>query len=465
GKKETVSCSFDMKDLASFDTENATMILENGDYIVRAGTSSANTTAAAVITLKKTVIVKQLRNKLNGKDVKDIRPERKESDEKYAAVKHFIMDEKAFQTETITYSDDYETDPAVEALTDEQAALLNIGAFKEKGGIRSIIGSAASAVAGAAGETASGTPLPFMVMADGPAGLRLARDYYEDAEGAHSMSGAIPESMLEMMPAPVRLLMKLLVKGPKKGTEIKHQYCTAIPIGTAIAQTFNVEAAKTFGDIVGQEMERFHVQLWLAPALNIHRSILCGRNFEYFSEDPLISGCFAAALTKGVQSHPGCGVTLKHYAANNQETNRYSSNSIVSERALREIYLKGFEICISEADPKAVMTSYNLINGLHASENRDLINDILRCEFGFNGIVMTDWIIANFMVSKDSKYQLAQPWSIAAAGGDLLMPGSADEYHNTLEAVKTGKISRRQLDINATRIYRMAKELTGHNPH
>ena len=169
-------------------------------------------------------------------------------------------------------------------------------------------------------------------------------------------------------------------------------------------------------------MERFGVHLWLASALNIHRDIRCGRNFEYFSEDPLISGKFASAITRGIQKHPGCSTTVKHFAANNQETNRYNSNSQVSERAMREIYLRGFEIAVKESQPHALMTSYNLLNGVHTSERRDLLEDILRAEFGFEGIVMTDWIVA-VMSGKGNKYPAPNAAKIAAAGNDLIMPG------------------------------------------
>lgn len=156
---------------------------------------------------------------------------------------------------------------------------------------------------------------------------------------------------------------------------------------------FGERLAEEFGKIVGEEMERFGVHLWLAPALNIHRSIRCGRNFEYFSEDPFVSGIFAGAVTRGVQSFPHTGTTIKHYAFNNQERNRTRNNSQVSECAAREIYLKGFGICVRYSQPKAVMTSYNLANGKHTSEHSGLIEDILHAEFGYKGIVMTDWVI------------------------------------------------------------------------
>lgn len=200
------------------------------------------------------------------------------------------------------------------------------------------------------------------------------------------------------------------------------------------------------------EMELFHVDLWLAPALNIHRSILCGRNFEYYSEDPLVSGMMAAAITCGVQSHKGCGTTIKHYVANNQEYNRTQNNSMMSERALREIYLKGFGICIEKSQPKAVMTSYNLLNGIHTSESRALIEDVLRCEYGFLGLVMTDWVINGYEAEKDCKYPVAHAENVIMAGGDFFMPGTKLDYNEVVKAYKDGKVTKKQLLINATRI-------------
>jgi beta-glucosidase len=206
-------------------------------------------------------------------------------------------------------------------------------------------------------------------------------------------------------------------------------------------------------------MERFGVHLWLAPALNLHRDIRCGRNFEYFSEDPLLSGKMAAALTRGVQRHPGCGVTIKHFAANNQERNRYGSNSQLSERALRELYLRGFGICVRESRPAAVMTSYNLLNGVHTSQRRDLLQNILRCEFGFDGLIMTDWIIPG-MATGAGKYAPPQAGKIAAAGNDLVMPGGKGDVKSMRKALKKRKLSRLQLRINATRVLRTARSLT-----
>ena len=207
-------------------------------------------------------------------------------------------------------------------------------------------------------------------------------------------------------------------------------------------------------------MKLFNVNLWLAPALNIHRSIQCGRNYEYYSEDPLLSGKVAAAITRGVQSHSGCGVTIKHYAANNQETNRYGSNSIVSERAMREIYLKGFAICIKESNPMSIMTSYNLLNGFHTSEHKGILQGFLREELDYNGVIMTDWIVnGSMMADKHDKHPRPTPYKIAAAGGDLVMPGCKGDVKSILKGLNNGELTRVQVQKNASRIYKMTKTL------
>jgi beta-glucosidase len=170
---------------------------------------------------------------------------------------------------------------------------------------------------------------------------------------------------------------------------------------------------------------------------------------------------FAAAITKGVQKHPGRGVTLKHFCANNQETNRYNSNSVLSERALREIYLRGFEIAVREAEPYAVMTSYNLLNGIHTSEHKGLLIDVLRRQFGYDGIVMTDWVTAGFLFSRASKYPVPDAADVAAASNDLFMPGSQKEKKEILKGLKEGRVSRKQLAANASRIARTARKMRG----
>ncbi len=463
GTSVKVSITFDMKDLVSYDTEHAHYVLEQGNYIIRVGNSSVDTIPVAVIALDSDIIVKKVRHTCGECGFKDWKPENvRVNSEEQLDVPFLHFDESAFKTVETVYDVEYDIDPLIEKLNDEQLTYMNIGAFDPKGGLLSIIGNASKNVAGAAGESTSvmnELGIPAMVMADGPAGLRLSQKYIVDGKGIHSLGEGMPASMMDLMPTPVKWLMSNGKKDKKiDASEIHYQYATAIPIGTAIAQSWNLDFAKACGDIVGTEMQMFGVHLWLAPALNIHRSIRCGRNFEYFSEDPVISGKFAAALTMGVQSHPGCGTTIKHYAANSQETNRYNSNSHVSERAMREIYLKGFGICVNEAQPCAVMTSYNLLNDVHTSERRDLIEDILRCEYGFEGIVMTDWVIFG-MSNRQSAYRGAIASETVMAGSDLFMPGSKADFKNVFKAIATGKVTRKQLKINATKVYRMAKKL------
>ena len=467
GKSDTVCIGFDIRDLASYDEKQAAFILEKGSYIVRVGNSSTHTMPIAVIELDEDAPVRKVRNVCGKPSFEDWKPQMDTDEEIPEYIPVLKLSSSSIETESVDYESNYPIDENVTKLSDRQLALANVGgAFKEKGGLLDIIGNASSTVAGAAGES---TPrlrdagLKPIVMSDGPAGLRLTPLYYRDGRGAHGLGGnGLSESLMEFLPSIAKWFMTRSGKKSKapKGAEIQSQWCTAIPIGTAIAQSWNTDFAKLCGDIVGTEMQMFRIQLWLAPALNIHRSILCGRNFEYFSEDPLISGKMAAALTNGVQSHPGCGTTIKHFATNNQETNRYGNSSNVSERALREIYLKGFGIAVRESQPKAVMTSYNLLNGKHTAESRDLIENVLRREFGFEGIVMTDWVVASgIMNSKTDIYPAVQPKLTAAAGSDLFMPGCKKDYENMLEGLSDGSLSREQLQINTTRIFRMAEEL------
>ena len=213
-------------------------------------------------------------------------------------------------------------------------------------------------------------------------------------------------------------------------------------------------------------MEQFGVDLWLAPAMNIHRDPLCGRNFEYYSEDPLISGKAAAAITNGVQKHPGKGTTIKHFAANNQENNRYFSNSHISERAIREIYIKGFEIAVKESQPLSIMTSYNLLNGIHTANSSDLIQSVSRDEWGFRGVVMTDWFTSQdvpFITGPaKTKYYISASTGCIKAGNDLQMPGGKKNVDDIIEAVKTGKeidgyrITLADLQFNAANVIRIA---------
>lgn len=461
GQEETVRITFAMRDIAPYDEETASYILEPGDYLLRVGSSSRNTAVCAAVRVDETITVLRAKNVLGKPDFSDCRLPAVKREELPENTEILPLDAAHYLTRYTDYSRSEEIDPAVAALSEDQLIKMNIGAFNPKAGVASIIGNAGFTVAGAAGQSCMvAEGIPSMVMADGPAGLRLSRRYAVDAKGGvHSLEASMPASLLDFMPKPMLWLMNLMTYRPKKTDKLGDQYATAIPIGTAVAQSFNLELAEEFGRIVGFEMERFGVHLWLAPALNIHRSIRCGRNFEYFSEDPLVSGLFAGAITKGVQSHPHTGTTIKHYAFNNQERNRTQNNSQVSERAAREIYLKGFGICVKMAQPNAVMTSYNLVNGKHTSEHAGLIEDILRAEYGYQGIVMTDWVIAGYENEKDCIHPVAEAANVCMAGGDLFMPGSQHDYDSIRSGLAAGTVTKKQLQINATRVARMARKL------
>ena len=199
-------------------------------------------------------------------------------------------------------------------------------------------------------------------------------------------------------------------------------------------------------------MEEYHVDLWLAPGMNIQRNPLCGRNFEYFSEDPLLTGVLAAAVTQGVQSRPGCGVTIKHFACNNQEDNRMGVDACISEKALREIYLRGFEIAVKESAPAAVMSSYNLLNGVHAANSRDLCTVLAREEWGFQGVIMSDW---NTTVPADGSI----PWKCAAAGNDIIMPGNIRDDENIRQAYMRGELTEETIRECAGRIIALVDKI------
>ena len=447
GDAQTLEMSFELKDFASYDTESESYILEKGIYVVLVGNNVIDAKQIKGFELEHDVTVKKVRNLFGKTDFEDYRNNN-------TLIIGDIPIEKIelnIETETVDYNLEQRIDERVTDLSDEELAYLNMGTFVESGGLLATVGNASISIPGAAGESThklESKGIKTIVVADGPAGLRIAKEYYEDEKGVHAIGLAIPESIFMVMPKMLRKFIDFRTR-PKKGVEIKKQYTTAIPIGTAIAQSFNMEFARICGDIVGSEMELFNVDVWLAPALNIHRNVLCGRNFEYYSEDPLVSGEVAAAITDGVQKHKR-GVTIKHFAANNQETNRYLNNSVVSERALREIYLKGFAICINKSKPYAIMSSYNLINGTHSSETRELITDYLRCETVFDGLVMTDWIIVEDTQNKQSRYCEPDPAKVARSGHSMFMPGDKDNYSRLLEGIKNGTVDRKQLQINAT---------------
>ncbi|MBR3036909.1 MAG: glycoside hydrolase family 3 C-terminal domain-containing protein [Lachnospiraceae bacterium] len=464
GETETLRLTFDLRDCASYDRVQEAFVLDGGRYTVRLGNSSDCTKAAGTVILDGSVVVRKLQNRFRDPGFTDWVPDARQRTEETGT---FTLQIPASSVPAFPAAEApvFAEDARIRDLLDEELARLTIGAHAEGKGMAQIIGSASFKVCGAAGECdpvlEKKLGLSTLVMADGPAGIRISDRYYVDKKGCQKGIGnKMIDDMMQFMPAIAQKGYKLMSRGPKQGTKIYEQYATAIPIGTAIAQSFDPAFAGKCGDIVGEEMEHFGIQLWLAPGMNIHRNPLCGRNFEYYSEDPFLTGKTAAAIVKGVQQHQNCGATIKHLFANNQELDRYFHNAHISERAIREIYLKGFEICVREADPKAIMTSYNLVNDVHTSEDSELIKGVVYSEWGYRGIVMTDWVVGHELMYPHHKHPLAKAVHVIKAGGTLFMPGSSNDLQEVMDALKNGELTRTQLAENVSRLIENAKGFT-----
>ena len=441
GESTTVVLEFDLVDMASYCEKCASYVLEAGTYYVRVGNSSRNTNVACSIVIDETVKTAIVKNRfrlnkeldlLSNKNAKPITYDGEEQEKKNAPV--FALGKDAVETikcgviedintplidkrnfdNVVTLNDVVKSDKTVEDVisqfTDEELSNILNGVIYEGSNANANVGSMSIKVRGAAGEMWSSEKygIPVNACADGPSGVRL------------SIFGSPVES----------------------DTQIAHDV-VAYPSGTCLANSWDLDAARKLGECVRDDLELSDIEGWLAPGINIQRNPLNGRNFEYYSEDPLVAGKIGAYVTIGVQYDENANLTgryttVKHFACNNIEYERGISDSQVSERALREIYLKGFKIAVTEGNPRAIMTAYNKINGVFASTNYDLLMGVLRGEWEYEGMVMTDWNTA------------AKPQEHVHAGNDLIMPGC--HRNAILEGLKDGTVKREDAQLCARRI-------------
>ena len=435
GASEELALAFDLARLASYREADASYVLEPGTYILRLGNSPRSTVPAGTLVLDQEIVVSRHTH---------ICPLQEPLEELHAPAHDFgplpeglprlTVRRESFETVTYSYGnlppcpDDKRVRRALGRLKPEEMAEIVVGAGMFGGRRRFDL-------PGSVGNTTSkfwDRGLANVALCDGPAGLRVQRRATVE-RGGRLKPVEMPRSAFEAAPK----LVKQLMTGDPEKREVRYQYTTAFPAAAALAQSWNTDLLCQVGRAVYREMKEYGCTFWLAPAVNIHRNPLCGRNFEYYSEDPRLTGAMAAAVTRGVQQEAGYYVTVKHFACNNQEDNRTFVSSVVGERALREIYLRGFEEAVRSGGAKGVMTSYNRLNGVYTPNSHDLCTKVLRQEWGFDGVVMTDW----------SSTRKGQAGAAAAlrAGNDLMMPGSGGDRRDILQALRSGMLTEEEL--------------------
>ncbi len=402
GETETVIMTFDIASMASYDdigdVEKSCYVLEAGEYKIFVGNSVRN---IAELDYKYQLSENRITEKLTEYCVPANLGKRLIATGEYVDVPEHKVTNKEFLCEYSCEKKIPENDEDIKKLCDVLSGEITLDEFltqlTDEEMMKLLLGTKNTGVAntdGMGGLEKYGIPAPMTV--DGPAGVRI-----------------------------------------KPFTGVR---TTAFPVATMLACTWNTELVEKVGVAGALETKENNLSIWLTPALNIHRSPLCGRNFEYYSEDPFLTGKMAAAMVRGIQSQ-NIVATPKHFACNNKETNRRESDSIVSERAIREIYIKGFEICVKEAKPRLLMTAYNIINGIRASENAELITGILRGEWGYDGLVTTDW------------WNHASRTKEIIAGNDIHMPSTAND--GTLATAEVEGVTRNQLAVCVKRLLEM----------
>jgi len=430
---EELVLEFDMTSAASYDEAVLAWVLEKGAYLLQMGVDAANTEIVAALEMDETVTCEQCVACCAPKQRVDELPLPLPT--AYTSLpeglRRLTIDTKSFSPVTHDYGEPRVVESKrektlLDTLAPQEMAELLCGGGVLKQGQHNVTGAGGKTTIDLANKG-----IGNIVLSDGPAGLNIINEITMDENGFERAVN-IPEKYKAYAAAAKNMI--------GEGGEPAYRYATAWPVHLVLAQSWNTELLHQVGEAVGREMLEFGITIWLAPGMNINRNPLCGRNFEYFSEDPLLSGKMAAAITKGVQSHQGVGVSLKHFACNNQEDNRTQCSSNINERALREIYLKGFQIAVTESQPWTVMSSYNKINHIYTANNYDLCTKLLRCEWNFGGLVMTDW------------GGRADPVLCAGAGNDLVMPGNDEVRQQIAAAVSSGTIDDVTLRRSAARV-------------
>lgn len=397
GESQTLQISYQLADIASFDESRSAFVLEGGMYEIH-----LNDALCGSILVEERIL----------ETVKPVG-----SDQSTAVTEEFSPKVKAL----------------LEKLSDrDKCKLVTGGGYS----IRCY-----NNVMGAAGRTCTKLlkkGIPNIVLSDGPAGLNVNQSTTVMPDGTPRYPEGLPK---DWQWGWLNKVGPLLKGKPGKGKTV-YRYMTAWPSETVLAQSWNTELLEEVGCAIGTEMLEIGVSVWLAPGLNIHRNPLCGRNFEYYAEDPLLTGKMASAVTRGVQRQGGVGVSVKHYCCNNQEDNRMGVSANVSQRALREIYLRAFRIVVTEGKPWTVMSSYNRVNGKYVCNSFDFCTRVLRQEWGFKGLVMSDW-----NATEQCSYAEA-----INAGNDLIMPGTSAVSKKLRQELQDGKLSRKALNLSAGRV-------------
>ena len=430
GARQELALSFDMRTVASYREADASYVLEAGDYVLRLGNSSRNTVPVGIVSVEQeTVVSKHDRICPLQAPIEELKAEPFIFEELPLGLPQIVLAPDAIHTVSYTYEKpSICADANVQnfmkdlSLEDMVEIIVGIGMFG---------GTTRFTLPGAVGKTTSkfwDKGLVNVALCDGPAGLRIQKRSTAEKNGKVKPV-EMAMSVFDAFPG----FMKKLMTGDPDKSPVLYQYTTAFPVANALAQTWNKDLMFRVGNAIFREMKEYGCTYWLAPAINIHRNPLCGRNFEYFSEDPRLSGQMAAAITRGIQQEEGFYVTVKHYACNNQEDNRNEVSSNLSERALREIYLRGFEYTVRDGNAKSIMTSYNKVNGVYAPNSYDLCTKVLRNEWGFDGVVMTDWFSTNKGLGSNPQCM--------AAGNDMIMPGGSYFKKDIIAGVRSGEIS------------------------